>query len=241
MKHKILFFFLTVALISCGSGDDSPESHEDNQTVTNNPPREYAYELPENNQVCTGTILSNNTIEVYFQWNEFNDEDQSSLTYNLTILNLVTSEELYNQNLGGALSQTVVLEKGQSYGWKISATDDINQTTEGRTWLFQTPFDSISNYVPFPATLLSPILYEVISDNNIEITWEGIDPDQGETELLVYDLFLDVTNPPEVFAEGIETMSFNAVLNSGVYYWKVKSHDPNGNTSLSQTWQFIIE
>ena len=112
----------------------------------------------------------------------------------------------------------------------------------GATWQFQTPFNAIANYLPFSATLISPENGETITTTDIVLTWEGNDPDDDETELLEYAVYVDTANlPVQEVANMLTTETHTETLTTGVYYWKIQSKDPRGNISNSEIRHFIIE
>jgi len=239
MKNLInkFIFTLSLGIISCSSNEDSVLTPT--QPV-NSPPIATSYVIPNNNQTCIGTIQTN-SIDVDFEWSNFTDEETSTLTYDLSITELSQNLEIYNQSNGNNITQTVSLERGKSYSWKVTATDNENQTTTGPTWQFQTPFEAVSNYSPFPSTLLTPTLYDILPVGGITLTWQGNDPDTDETSQLVYDLYLGDGNLMQNLGANLTTTSFDTNLTNGVYYWYIKATDPSGNSSNSQTWQFVIQ
>ncbi len=233
---KYLGLFIAVILVSCSSSDSEPETPE----PVNNAPTASNYILPINNAVCTGVEISETEINVDFQWNTFQDVEDSNLDYTFTLRNLATNTVVNAEAVTGT-TKSVILEKGTSYSWNIKATDSDNNTTTGATWQFQTPFNAISNYAPFPATMISPDNGQVLTTSNITLSWEGNDPDDGETAELLYAVYLGTTNPPGQVADMITAETYSETLTAGVYYWKILSTDPSGNVSNSQIRQFIIE
>jgi hypothetical protein len=233
---KYLGLFTVVLFISCSSGDSDPAPEPEN-----NAPTASSYILPNNNGVCTGEEISETEIRVDFQWNAFQDVEDNNLDYTFTLRSLATNLVVATENLSGT-STNVVLEKGTSYSWTVEATDSEGDSVTGSTWQFQTPFNAISNYLPFPATLTSPDNGVTITTTNIVLTWEGNDPDDGETELLEYAVYVDSVNPPvQEVANMLTAETHTETLMTGIYYWKIQSKDPSGNISNSEIRQFIIE
>lgn len=233
---KYLGLFIAIIFISCGSDDSEPEI----PTPANNVPTASNYILPNNNAVCTGEEISDTEINVDFQWNTFQDVEDANLSYTFTLRNLATNTIINDESVSGT-TKSVTLEKGISYAWNIKATDSDDNTTTGATWQFQTPFNAISNYAPFPATMISPANGEVLTNTTVTLTWEGNDPDAGETEELLYTIYLGTTNPPAQVADMFTAETYSETLTPGVYYWKIDATDPSGNISNSQIRQFILE
>ncbi len=233
---KNLTLFSIIALASCSSSDDpAPAAPE------NNIPTASSYIAPTNNAVCTGDEISATEINVDFQWNNFQDVEDDNLDYAFTLRNLTTNAVVATENLT-ATNTNVSLEKGTSYAWSVEATDSEGASVTGAIWQFQTPFNAITNYLPFPATLMSPDNGATVTTTDVVLTWQGNDPDEGETALLEYTVYVDTVNPPaQEVASLITAETHTETLTAGVYYWKITSKDPAGNISNSEIRQFIIE
>ncbi|AXG72283.1 hypothetical protein KORDIASMS9_04552 [Kordia sp. SMS9] len=233
---KIGTLFTIILLISCGSGDDpAPVDPE------NNIPTASSYIAPTNNAVCTGEEISDSEIVVDFQWNPFQDVEDDVLNYTFTLRNLATNLVVTTEN-PMETNTSVTLEKGTSYAWTVAATDSEGDSVTGAIWQFQTPFNAIANYLPFPATLLSPNNGATVTTADVVFTWQGNDPDEGETALLEYTVYVDTVNPPvQEVAAMITAETHTETLTPGVYYWKIESRDLVGNISNSEIRQFIIE
>lgn len=235
--RKFLGLFAALTIVSCSSSGNSDGEEPMN---VNNVPVASNYIFPVNNAVCTGEEISETEIRVDFEWNTFQDVEDTNLEYTFTLRNLSTNLIVTSETLSGT-STNVTLEKGVSYSWNIKGKDSDNNSTLGATWQFQTPFNAISNYVPFPAIMVSPDNGQVINNTNISLVWEGNDPDDGETAELLYTVYLGTTNPPIEVADMLTTETYSETLSTGIYYWKINSTDPSGNVSNSQIRQFIIE
>lgn len=232
MKSKIILM-LSIIIMSCSSDDDST------QALVNNTPVMASYIQPTNNQTCTGTIVSPTTIQVSFEWNLFQDSEDNSLNYLLEVTNQNTNTVAIEQNLT-TTSSLIILDKDTTYSWNVTATDSDGASVTGLTWQFQTPSEAVSNYAPFPANLISPNNGDILTNNNVTLTWEGNDPDTGETSQLLYDVYLGTTNPPSLVSSDQISESYTETLALGTYYWMVSSKDPNNNSSNSQIRQFSV-
>ena len=232
---KYIGLFIAGILISCSSSDPDPVPPEDLAPVAS------TYVLPANNAVCTGEEISETEIKVDFEWNDFQDDNDDNIQYTFTLTDVTNNQIITSQELSQTAT-SVTLEKGTTYSWNIKATDSADNTTTGQTWQFQTPFNAVTNHLPFPATLVTPTNGETVTTNEIQFTWQGNDPDDGETALLEYTLFVDSANPPiQEIANMLSAETHTETLTVGVYYWKVQSKDPAGNISNSEIRQLIVE
>jgi hypothetical protein len=240
MKNILLklisLILLALVYVACSSDSNSPEE--------NTPPIAGDYIIPTDNQVCAGSIVSPSEINVQFEWEPFMDNEDAVLNYTFTITNLLVNAVVITQNLN-TTQTSAILERGVSYAWIVAATDSSGETVAGETWQFQTPFEAQSNYAPFPATLITPAngqTFDGSGQYDVHFSWEGNDPDPGETEELGYTLYIDTTNPPtSTLLTNFPLTSISEVLNGDVYYWKVVTHDPNGNTSETLVRQFVVD
>jgi hypothetical protein len=112
------------------------------------------------------------------------------------------------------------------------------------TWKFYLSGDGISNYPPYPSTLISPSSGNVFSTSttSVELSWEGSHP---ENSSLTYDLFIDTTDglqDPISSNQNLSIKSKSVLVNSGnSYYWRVKAKDINNNSSYSTIHSFRVE
>ncbi|THD69764.1 hypothetical protein E7Z59_05400 [Robertkochia marina] len=211
-------------LLSCGgeSGDTpEPEPVPD--------PLPAALSLPADNEVCyDGNIISSSMSEVTFSWNPSENTDR----YQLEVTNLNTNISTVYPSTGTQIA--VSLERGVPYLWWVTslATGSQNSATSASR-RFYLAGEGISNYAPFPAELTGPSSGSTVAANAVTFTWKGSDVDSQE---LVYALYLDTTDgKTQQEASGITAQTYEVTgLQAGtVYYWSIKTTDPQGNTSRS--------
>lgn len=243
IKKIFSFILLTVLFVinfSCGSSGD------DNIAITTptavvDPPSASTLSHPENNKVCeTGSSVSETQSSVEFQWNTGTNAD----SYDLQITNLENSQTINQNNISGT-SKSVTLIKGAPYSWKvISKRNGTTKTSTSDTWKFYLSGEGITNYPPYPAKLISPKSGSTLSaeTTSVEMSWEGSDPD-GES--LTYTLYFDTTDglqAPPSENKNLTTPSKTIAVSSGeTYFWRVKSTDPNENSSYSSVYSFRVE
>ena len=114
---------------------------------------------------------------------DFSSIESSTNTYDVRITNLNTSTAT-NKNGVASTSTTATLDKGVPYSWKVTSKNTSSTTTTGSdTWKFYLAGDGVVNYAPFPADLKTPASGSTVtlSDGKATFTWEGTDPDSGDT------------------------------------------------------------
>ena len=236
------FVFASLFIISCGGGGDVGSDDIITPPVqTVDPPSVATLTSPANNKVCEeGTSVNDSQSSVNFQWTAGNNTD----SYDLRITNL-NSNQLINQTNITSTNIVVTLSNGTPYSWKItSKRNGTIVTVESSTWKFYLSSDGISNYPPYPSTLISPSSGHIFSSSNtsVELSWEGSHP---ENSSLTYSLFIDTTDglqDPISSNQNLSVKSKSVKVSSGnSYYWRVKATDSNNNSSYSAIHSFKVE
>jgi hypothetical protein len=202
------------------------------------PPGKATLVAPANNKTCeTGTSVSDTQSTVAFSWNA----SASTNTYDVRITNLNTSVAT-NKNGVSATSTTATLDKGVPYSWKVTSKNTQTTTTTGSdTWKFYLAGDGVVNYAPFPAELKTPASGSTVtlSDGKATFTWEGTDPDSGDT--LSYTVYVDTTDgkqTPTTALSNLSAQTADVELEAATtYYWRVKTSDGT-NASYSIVYSF---
>ena len=244
MRHllKYFSFLFTLTLVSCGGGggDDGGGSGGGGGggNVTN-PPGKSTLTAPANNKTCeTGTSVSDTKSEVTFTWGASADTN----TYDLKITDL-NSSTITNKTGLSTTTTKVTLDKGVPYSWNITSKSTASTTTTASdTWKFYLAGTGIVNYAPFPADLKTPASGSTITrdgDGKVAFTWDGSDPDTGDT--LKYTLYVDTTDGKQTPATALSNLTAKtasvALEAATTYYWRVKTSDGT-NSSYSIVYSF---
>jgi hypothetical protein len=244
MRHllKYFSFLFTLTLVSCGGGggDDGGGSGGGGGggNVTN-PPGKSTLTAPANNKTCeTGTSVSDTKSEVTFTWGASADTN----TYDLKITDL-NSSTITNKAGLSTTTTKVTLDKGVPYSWNITSKSTASTTTTASdTWKFYLAGTGIVNYAPFPADLKTPASGSTITrdgDGKVAFTWDGSDPDTGDT--LKYTLYVDTTDGKQTPATALSNLTAKtasvALEAATTYYWRVKTSDGT-NSSYSIVYSF---
>lgn len=233
---KSVFVIVLVVLFGCSKGNDNSPEEEAlplNPTV---PTLIY----PSNNEPCLDAVsLNDSQSQIAFQWNASDNVNN----YTLVITNLNTNE---TQEFPVTSSPyTATLAKAEPFSWKVIANGEIGSTpAESDRWKFYLAGNSVTNYAPFPAELISPQAASTVSANNndeITLIWLATDV---ESDIATYTLYMDSTDASTeitqiAHAEG--NMEYNVMVTSGAtYFWRIVSLDQTGNTSDSGTYGFRV-
>jgi len=221
MKKICVFFLSLIVFSSCSS--DSEE---------NSAPTTPSLSYPTNNLVCI-----NNTIK--FEWTASTDADNNPISYTVEI----ATNNSFSQNLTtantAAISKEFTLDKGKLYYWRVKSTDSENESSSySAVNSFYTEAAVVINHLPFAPVLTSPTLNYVTTAGSVSLKWTATDADA--TDVLKYDVYFGMTNPPTVKVAtdiSLKTYTVNAAT-AGDYYWKVVVNDNNGGYTEGQVWNF---
>ena len=242
MRNHILKYFsflFTLTLISCGGGGDDGGGSGGGGGNVINPPGKSTLTAPANNKTCeTGTSVSDTKSEVTFTWGASADTN----TYDLKITDL-NSSTITNKTGLSTTTTKVTLDKGVPYSWNITSKSTASTTTTASdTWKFYLAGTGVVNYAPFPADLKTPASGSTVTrdgDGKVAFTWDGSDPDTGDT--LKYTLYVDTTDgkqtPPAAQTDLTAKTASVALEAATTYYWRVKTSDGT-NSSYSIVYSF---
>ena len=241
LKYFSFLFTLTLIIGCGGGGGDEGGGDTGGGDVTVNPPAKSTLSAPANNKTCeTGTSVSSTQSDVDFTWGVSADTD----SYDLKITDL-NSNVATNKTGLTTTSTKVTLDKGVPYSWAVtSKSTKSSVTTPSDTWKFYLAGTGVANYAPFPADLKAPTSGSTVkrTDGKVTFTWEGSDPDSGDT--LTYTLYVDTTDGKQTPASAqtdLSVLTLDVALDAATtYYWRVKSSDGT-NSSYSTVYTFKTE
>lgn len=228
LKNSIVLLLTLGLIISCSdSGGDSgePNNNENPDPVVNVPAKPVAI-LPANGETCAdyNSIGSDDSkAGIDFSWNKVTD----AKTY---ILKVAKSETLVvNKELAGT-SNYVILDKGETYNWTVTAKNSAGESIS-ITNSFTTPGEPIGNYVPYAAV----INFDINTDNDMaSLSWVGNDQNDA-VEDLTFNILVTEDDIELISLEDTTQTSvsdFNVIFNS-TYKIEIKTTDASGSTSIS--------
>lgn len=235
---RFLFFGMLGLMVACsaGGGEDPPPpsnpppgNPDPDGESPNTPPSVPVLIFPESDQLCLDSDLN-------LQWAEAVDAENDAVTYRIQISTnrSFTSvvEDLTLQETG----IDVILNKGQDYYWRVSATDSKNETSGfSASRAFYVEGDAATNYVPFRPALIAPEEGAQRNPSGILLEWETADLDG---DALIYDLYLGTDSDPPLFESGYTESSMMVDLESNrTYFWRVEASD-GISKSIGATWSF---
>lgn len=220
---------VSLVLISCGGGGNDPAPAPEPK---NTAPTVPLLITPVANKLCISNIVS-------FEWGVSIDAEKNPIVYQLQIATdnqfaqIVSTSEISN------LTQTVTLEKGKAYYWRVKAIDSKNASSAySSSNSFYTEGVAVSNHIPFIPQMLSPTNNSIISGTSTTLKWSGSDVDVND--VLSFDVYLGTeSNPTTKIVDNKTVTSYDATLQATkVYYWKVVVRDNKGGETNGQIWSF---
>lgn len=230
MMKNILYktsLALCTLLISCsGGGDAAPKSK-------NTAPSVPVLSSPTNNNLCIDNSVS-------FQWNVSTDTEKNPIVYQIQVATDNQFAQIIKTAEVSSNNTTIGLDKGKAYYWRVKATDSKNSSSNySVTYSLYTEGVALLNHLPFLPQLVSPDLSATILSTTATLKWMASDSDAAD--VLSYDVYLDVNNPPiSKVGSSIATtaLDVNSLQTSKMYYWKVVVKDNKGGETIGQVWSF---
>lgn len=235
MKSNLIYLLILFTLFGCAQpGEVTP-------TVPVNNPEVAVLSTPAKNKTCeegTGTSLTANTSDVTFTW----AASKNAEIYDLFITDLnsnITSTFAGNTTT----TKKVTLKRGVPYSWKVeSKSSKTIVTAMSEVWNFYLAGSGISNYAPFPATIVAPKTVLVPQKNGkVTLSWTGSDPENDALTYTVYFDKVDGKQDPPAALKNITGNTIDVAVEVGqVYYWRIKSADLL-NSSYTVVYQFKVQ
>ncbi len=221
MKNFILYsLIISLVLVSCSS------------EPVNTAPTIPDLISPSNNQLCISNSIN-------FQWSVATDAEKNPIIYQLQIAGDNQFTQIVSSTDISTSSQTMTLEKGKAYYWRVKATDDKKASSAySSTFSFYTEGIAVINHAPFLPQLVSPTNNSTISGTSTTLKWTASDVDTND--VLSFDVFLGtIENPTTKIVDNKTSTSFEATLQPNTkYYWKVVVKDNKGGVTSGQIWSF---
>jgi hypothetical protein len=206
-------------------GNLSEWSDSLNVTMENHPPNEPNTPIPPNGSIDID-------IDEDLNWICDDPDTCDTLVYDV-YFGTDPDPPLVMENISDTSYDPGALNLNTKYYWKIIATDNHNNSTEGPIWNFTTRDNNPPDVPDNP----NPNNGELNVDINEDLSWTCTDPD-GDT--LTYDIYIDDSTPPkkEVSNHPVNNYDPGPLLYNTKYYWKIVARDSFGELRESPIWSF---
>lgn len=204
-----------------------------NKKTNNNPPSELNLVFPSENLLCTNNIIT-------FDWSEAVNFENDEVEYTITIAKDKSLDNIIENRTLKESEITLTLEYGTPYYWKVDALNTNNNTgISSKTFAFYTQGESIQNYAPFAAELITPENNETITLETVFLSWTA--EDINTTDILTYELFFGENDNLVLINDNLISKNFQINVSKGKRYsWKVDVKDSNGGKSIGEIWSFTV-
>ncbi|MEY2921392.1 MAG: hypothetical protein RL108_1 [Bacteroidota bacterium] len=243
MKKVVLICFICLGIVACGGGEDSGTTNPTTPTNPTNPTNpttgttNTAPSIPNLTAPTNGKLCISNTVD--FQWEAATDAEKDAITYQIQVAtdNLFTT--IVKTIEGSNITQSIPLEKGIAYYWRVKAVDSKNLSgSYSTTFSFYTEAAVQANHLPFLPDVVAPLFNASVNPGTTTLKWSAIDTDA--TDVLSYDVYFGLDNPPTAKIVDNKASTSVDVTTVGLkrYYWKVVVRDNKGGQTIGQVWNF---
>lgn len=121
-----------------------------------------------------------------------------------------------------------------SYDWHVIGHNDLSSTLKSESSFF------VDNVIPSRRTHSLPLNNSVVNDSSVLFRWSAPQT-YGSSEYDSLFIYRDSLNANTIYSVRTSIREHQLVLNSGLYFWRIKAVDRAGNQSeYSETWRFSI-
>ena len=227
MRKIIAIIYLSLLLFACSKSSEQPAP----APVDLKAPTAVSLLKPENSSVClTGDVQSSFSSDVVFSWQPSADAE----SYDVEVKNLTNNVTTVQSNVKGDKA-TINLFRGVPYSWQVvSKSSRTKLVSTSNAWNFYLSGNGITQYAPFPASIVFPASGATVSATlgKINLQWTGSDPDSPN---LTYEVYLDTlqskVDKRETAALKTTSSTISTTVISGkIYYWSIKTSDGQSST-----------
>lgn len=219
IRHSFIFFILIVIVSSC---EEAATNELDDLSIELVGKPEGI--LPTNAETCSDFTEVEGEIDkaiIFFTWSAAANADNYLIEVIAT--GMVTSSATVNTT-----STELILKKGTSYSWRITAKNDSSET-QSDTFSFITPGEGTGNFAPYAADITMDFNAETSA---LVISWIGKDKD-GDT--LTYDVFVKENDEIIIDDKDLTIVALSPIIAvaGATYVVQVTSKDSFGNFAIS--------
>ena len=229
MRTKRLFLILALLLgLSCSRKWDNPL--ESGENALNRAPSSPVNPSPANGASNQDTTLT-------LAWSCSDPDTGDTVRYDVYLGTMNPPSPAVASNLSASSLVVHNLNLSTTYYWRVTARDNHGATSQSSVWSFIT--GSTPNNPPYTPSNPSPPNGAAGQALNLTLSWNGGDPDPGDTAR--YDVYFDTVNPPLALVSQDQLPSSlvcNGLSPGTTYYWQILSRDQRGRQVNGPIWAF---
>ena len=228
LGYSTTYYWKIISWDNRGASTQGPLWVFTTMSVPNNPP--YAPNTPTPMNHAVGVNISAD-----LGWNGGDPDPGDTVLYDM-YFGATNPPPKISSNQSSTSYDPGTLSFDTTYYWKIVAWDNHGASTMGPLWDFST--ESLVNNPPYLPSDPEPSNHAINVDIQTDISWNGGDPDPGDT--VTYDVFFgSISPPPRVVSNQTSTSYEPGTLSyETTYYWKIIAWDNHGASTQGSLWDF---
>ncbi len=228
LGYSTTYYWKIVSWDNRGASTQGPLWVFTTMSVPDNPPYPPSNPSPMNHAIGVN-------ISVNLGWSGGDPDPGDTVLYDLYFGTMNPPLKIIG-NQSSTMYDPGTMDFDTMYYWKIVAWDNHGSSTAGPLWDFTT--ESEVNNPPYLPSDPQPMNHAVNVDILADISWNGGDPDPGDT--VTYDVFFGTASPPPKVVSNQTTTTYNpgAMMYDTTYYWKIVAWDNHDASTQGSLWDF---
>ena len=228
LSYNTTYYWKIVAWDNRGASTPGPLWDFTTTSVPNNPP--YAPNSPNPINHATGVNINAN-----LGWTSGDPDPGDTVLYDVYFGTTNPPPKIVS-NQSGTFYDPGTMNYQTTYYWKIVAWDNHGASSSGPIWDFTT--ENEVNNPPYLPSDPQPANHATSVDINADLSWNGGDPDPGDT--VTYDVYFGMTSPPPKVVSNQTGTSYDpGQMNyETTYYWKIVAWDNHDASTQGSIWDF---
>lgn len=228
LGYSMTYYWKIVAWDNRGASTVGPLWVFTTTGVPNNPPY-----IPNSPSPLNHTVGVN--INTNLGWSGGDPDPGDTVLYDI-YLGAINPPVKIISNQSGTSYDPGTMNFDTTYYWKIVAWDNHGASSAGPVWDFTT--ENEVNNPPYIPSDNQPANHATTVDINGDLSWNGGDPDPGDT--VTYDVCFGTTNPPpKLVSNQSATIYDPGTMNyDTTYYWKIIAWDNHNASTQGSIWDF---
>ena len=236
LSYSTTYYWKVVAKDNHGATSTSPVWSFTTGTKPNNPPNTPSSPSPADGATGIGKTQT-------LSWSGGDPDTGDTVVYDVYWDGTGNNPDppLWAANQTDTTVDVSPLQKtSTAYYWKVVARDNHGVIATSPIWKFTTAA-TFSNNPPNTPSNPSPADGAATIPVTTSLTWNGSDPDSGDT--VSYNLYFGTSSSPPLVKSGLSETNYNpgTLAYDTTYYWRVVAKDNHGAEAGGSVWSFTTQ